>query len=437
MEGVRAFLMLALYAAPSSADPPKAGPAEVPTMAAGVYTQPEDIARCEAAWEALATDKSVRVLPPSKIIKLRAKPATFRRWSDREKAELQGVVPIEAAPSCMLPFMVSRPAEKAPIFERVTGLVWLGDVQFGPIASRDIAEVPRRFNALKAGGFSDWRVPTLPEVASVMRRTRYETGWPLLTWKDQWSADRGPGCQWGMGPNASEAWCLPPPKRVLDIKVQPVRTATPSEDPAPRVKAGLVGSAEELAACQRAEWLKFVEGRATPVTSRERPLKMRAAPVELSAKDLAERLKALYLYEDGQRCFVNDYREGSDGTVIDAATGLAWEVASTPTLMKWNEAQAHVRALNASTYLGHADWRLPTTEEAATLIESVQFRFPPMRLDPSVFAVSYAIWTCDLEPGRTRAWLLATGSGQFDAIPTVAGVQVDDEHCVKVVRSIK
>src|SRR5262245_48997759 len=99
----------------------------VPTMAAGVYTAPADVARCTAMWEAYASGKSIRVQPPARTLKLRDKPAKFARWTDRRKSELQGLLPLEGAPSCTLPFLASPPADKAPVFDRLTGLVWLGE----------------------------------------------------------------------------------------------------------------------------------------------------------------------------------------------------------------------------------------------------------------------------------------------------------------------
>jgi hypothetical protein len=404
--------------------------AAVPTMAAGVYTAPADVARCQAVWEAYAEGKSIRVLPPAKTIKLRDKPATFAVWT-RRGSELKGMVSSKEAPSCMLPFLASQPFPKTPIFDRLTGLTWLGERQYKAIAPQQISEAIQGINAREAGGFSDWRAPTLPEIASVMDRQVDNSHWPTVIWKDQWSADRGPRCQWGMGQTADWDWC----ERGRTVPIQPVRAAVPSADPAPRVTAGLVASKAELAACQRAEWLRFVEGRDVPVTSRERPVKLRAAPAELSAKDLADRLGALYLHDDGQRCFVNEYH-GKDGTVVDAATGLEWEVGASPKIMKWRDAEAYVKDLDARRYLGYGDWRLPTVEEAATLIESVDFHFPPTELDPSVFGTSSFVWTCDLDPGRKNAWLLDTGSGRFETAPIQPGVSVNDENRVKVVRSI-
>jgi len=402
----------------------------VPTMAAGIYTAPADVARCQEMWEAYAGSKSIRVLPPRKTIKLRDKPGTFARW-DKRRSELQGMLPEKDAPSCMLPFLASRPSPKAPIFDRLTGLVWLGQRQGKEIAPPQIGEALRALNAGRPGGFSDWRAPTLPEIASVMDRQVEHSLWPSVIWSDQWSADRGPRCQWGMGQIADFTWC----ERDRSVPVQPVRTMAPSADPVPRVVAGPVATAAELEVCQRAEWLKFVEGRDVAVVPRNRPVRLRATPAELSAKDLADRLTALYLYEDGRRCFVNDYRQG-EGTVVDAATGLEWEMGSSPRIMKWNAVQAYVKDLDARRYLGHGDWRLPTVEEAATLIESVEFRFPPTALDPAMFGTSSHVWTCDSDPGGKAGWQLGTRSGRFETTPRTPGVSVDDENQVRVVRSI-
>jgi len=68
-----------------------------------------------------------------------------------------------------------------------------------------------------------------------------------------------------------------------------------------------------------------------------------------------------------------------DKVVVDNATGLMWHqngfsgksfAYESITIMRWDEAKEWVRNLNSRGYAGYRDWRLPTVEEAASLLES-------------------------------------------------------------------
>ncbi|HXB21293.1 MAG TPA: DUF1566 domain-containing protein, partial [Candidatus Solibacter sp.] len=55
--------------------------------------------------------------------------------------------------------------------------------------------------------------------------------------------------------------------------------------------------------------------------------------------------------------------------VVDSTTGLMWQRdGSGPQLMDRQEAKAYARSLNARKFGGFDDWRLPTLEEAMSLI---------------------------------------------------------------------
>lgn len=81
--------------------------------------------------------------------------------------------------------------------------------------------------------------------------------------------------------------------------------------------------------------------------------------------------------------------------VRDAATGLVWQVDSSRGL-DYAAAAARLDALNAQNFAGYSDWRLPTAEEAASLMEPVA---PNGRHIDDVFGSSvHFIWTADRSP---------------------------------------
>ncbi len=61
---------------------------------------------------------------------------------------------------------------------------------------------------------------------------------------------------------------------------------------------------------------------------------------------------------------------GDDKVVIDFTTGLMWNQSGSSEYMHRNEIKKWVRGLNRKKYAGYHDWRLPTVEEAASLLES-------------------------------------------------------------------
>ncbi len=58
-----------------------------------------------------------------------------------------------------------------------------------------------------------------------------------------------------------------------------------------------------------------------------------------------------------------------DKVVIDRATGLMWHPSGSYEYMKRKEVKKWIRDLNRKGYAGYYDWRVPTAEEASSLLE--------------------------------------------------------------------
>jgi hypothetical protein len=58
-----------------------------------------------------------------------------------------------------------------------------------------------------------------------------------------------------------------------------------------------------------------------------------------------------------------------DEVVVDRTTGLMWQQSSSSQLMVYSLALEWINSLNKRGFAGFNDWRLPTLEEAMTLIE--------------------------------------------------------------------
>ena len=59
----------------------------------------------------------------------------------------------------------------------------------------------------------------------------------------------------------------------------------------------------------------------------------------------------------------------SEHLVIEQNSGLMWKQSGTSKPVTWKEAERYVTKLNQEQYAGYTDWRLPTSEECASLIE--------------------------------------------------------------------
>lgn len=70
--------------------------------------------------------------------------------------------------------------------------------------------------------------------------------------------------------------------------------------------------------------------------------------------------------------FVNRLIDGGhEGTVVDLATGLMWQRGGLD-INSIRQMRREIKALNAQGYAGHRDWRMPTIEEAMSLMECEQ-----------------------------------------------------------------
>ena len=91
--------------------------------------------------------------------------------------------------------------------------------------------------------------------------------------------------------------------------------------------------------------------------------------------------------------------------VRDATTGLTWQRGGTAGL-DLAAAEGHLDALNAQGHASYRDWRLPTAEEAASLME--QAPIDGRHIDPAFDPRVHFIWTADRTPdgrGYVAYWV--------------------------------
>lgn len=100
----------------------------------------------------------------------------------------------------------------------------------------------------------------------------------------------------------------------------------------------------------------------------------------------------------------------SNGKVVfEQRTGLMWQQAGSDKSMTFAQAEEYVRGLNARGFAGHKDWRLPTLEEAMSLMEREE-KSDGLYLDNKFARAQSWIWTAD-RPEQGRAWVVFFNDG--------------------------
>ena len=66
---------------------------------------------------------------------------------------------------------------------------------------------------------------------------------------------------------------------------------------------------------------------------------------------------------------INKFVNNGDGTVSDKATRLMWSRDDSVAGLNWSNALAWVQAKNAANFLGHSDWRLPNAKELQSILD--------------------------------------------------------------------
>ena len=65
----------------------------------------------------------------------------------------------------------------------------------------------------------------------------------------------------------------------------------------------------------------------------------------------------------------NSFTDNGDGTITDSATGLMWSKDDSGSGLNWEDALAWVETKNKDTYLGYSDWRMPNVKELQSILD--------------------------------------------------------------------
>ncbi len=110
--------------------------------------------------------------------------------------------------------------------------------------------------------------------------------------------------------------------------------------------------------------------------------------------------------------------------IVDHATALMWLPSGTETAVSLEEARRHIVQLNFRRYAGFSDWRLPTMEEAMSLMAPQPGDF--LHIHPFFSPRQRSIWTAD--QSETQTWVADYLNG------TLSTALPEQKHYVRAVR---
>lgn len=152
------------------------------------------------------------------------------------------------------------------------------------------------------------------------------------------------------------------------------------------------------------------------------PVRLRSEPNMLSVKHIVQMIRArgfshpydLSEYELAGRIignFQHDYEPqtiNGEQVVVDHATGLMWQASgSSKSLVPWQAAKDFVLKLNQQKHAGFSDWRLPTIEELASLLEPEK-KNGDLHIDPVFGSKQHSCWSADQATVKSSrpAWVI-------------------------------
>jgi tetratricopeptide (TPR) repeat protein len=177
-------------------------------------------------------------------------------------------------------------------------------------------------------------------------------------------------------------------------------------------------------------------------------VKLRSTPRLTDDSDLKTMIRECNFFvknrnDEGE--FPNDFVDNGDGTITDRTTGLMWEKGGSSTAMRYRSAKRYVSRLNKERSGGYNDWRIPTTEELASLLERDRNN-RALYIAPFFDGRQKAYWTSDTVP-TAHTWAIRNNVIDFSngsiestisesGVPNTSGWE-EDKCFIRAVRSKK
>jgi len=119
---------------------------------------------------------------------------------------------------------------------------------------------------------------------------------------------------------------------------------------------------------------------------------------------------------------INSFVDNDDNTITDLATNLMWSKDDSKTGLDWPAALAWVQTQNAANYLGHNDWRLPDAKEMQSIIDYT--RSPSTTNSPAIDVNFFNTTSITNEAGQADYPYFWTSSVLIDGGPFPSGIYI-------------
>jgi len=149
------------------------------------------------------------------------------------------------------------------------------------------------------------------------------------------------------------------------------------------------------------------------------PIALRRQPMEISNQMQITNMLTKYNFFERSRntigSFVNQFVDNKDATVTDRATGLMWQKGGSSGTLDNKRANSYIEQLNRQQFAGYYDWRMPTIEELASLLERTKNE--GVHMDAVFDSRQRSCWSADkFEPERNElqgVWVVNYNQGQI------------------------
>jgi hypothetical protein len=133
------------------------------------------------------------------------------------------------------------------------------------------------------------------------------------------------------------------------------------------------------------------------VSLRTEPISLRTEPIKIMSRRKIKSMVEKYDFFDSSinlsGSFDNYFVDNNDGTVTDMATMLMWEKSGSIRSIDYDRSNAYIKLLKRERFAGYSDWRLPTIEELASLLEKGKQK--GVHIDPVFYNKQIRCWTVD------------------------------------------
>lgn len=233
-------------------------------------------------------------------------------------------------------------ADKLTVTDSTTGLTW----QRSPDTNNDglltatdklnwtnAQALPAKLNSAKFGGYSDWRLPTIKELYSLM---------------DFRGVDPS-------GMTGTDTSALVPFIDTAFFDFEYGDTAAGERIIDSQYASSTLYVSKSSSGSDMLFGVNFADGR--------------IKGYDLVMPDGTTKTFFVQCVRGNTSYDANAFVDNGNQTITDSATGLMWSKADSGSAMNWQSALSWVASKNSAKYLGYSDWRLPDAKELQSILD--------------------------------------------------------------------